>query len=95
MCNGAGAELAPVTRAAHEGQARWQLGMLLTFKATGDDTNGEYWALEGLAPRSADRANRRRGRSCRHRPTGTSTWTRWSKACAGTERKTLGPPPGG
>ena len=33
-----------------EGDHRWQLGMLLTFKALGPDTGGRLWALEGRAP---------------------------------------------
>lgn len=32
-----------------EGRALWHLGALLTFKALGAETNGHFWALEGLA----------------------------------------------
>jgi quercetin dioxygenase-like cupin family protein len=32
-----------------EGRALWHLGALLVFKALGAETNGQYWALEGLA----------------------------------------------
>lgn len=32
-----------------EGDHRWQLGMLLTFKALGADTGDRLWALEGRA----------------------------------------------
>lgn len=31
------------------GRALWHLGALLTFKALGDDTGGQFWALEGFA----------------------------------------------
>jgi mannose-6-phosphate isomerase-like protein (cupin superfamily) len=34
---------------AGEGRALWHLGVLLNFKALGIETNGEFWALEGLA----------------------------------------------
>jgi quercetin dioxygenase-like cupin family protein len=34
---------------AGEGRALWHLGALLTFKALGAETNGHFWALEGLA----------------------------------------------
>jgi quercetin dioxygenase-like cupin family protein len=34
---------------AKEGRALWHLGALLSFKALGEETNGEFWALEGLA----------------------------------------------
>jgi mannose-6-phosphate isomerase-like protein (cupin superfamily) len=36
---------------AQEGRALWHLGALLTFKALGEETNGQFWALEGLADR--------------------------------------------
>ncbi len=39
----------PFTVAAREGRALWHLGALLVFKALGSETNGEFWALEGLA----------------------------------------------
>lgn len=34
---------------AQAGRPLWHLGALLTFKALGEDTHGEFWALEGLA----------------------------------------------
>jgi hypothetical protein len=34
---------------AGEGRALWHLGALITFKALGAETSGQYWALEGLA----------------------------------------------
>ena len=36
---------------AHQGRALWHLGALLTFKALGEETGGQFWALEGLADR--------------------------------------------
>lgn len=35
-----------------DGRALWHLGALLTFKALGNETNGQFWALEGLADRN-------------------------------------------
>lgn len=35
--------------AAQQGRALWHLGALLTFKALGAETEGQFWALEGLA----------------------------------------------
>jgi mannose-6-phosphate isomerase-like protein (cupin superfamily) len=32
-----------------QGRALWHLGALLQFKALGTETNGAFWALEGLA----------------------------------------------
>ncbi|PJF42905.1 MAG: cupin domain-containing protein [Phototrophicales bacterium] len=32
-----------------EGRALWHLGALLNFKALGEETNGQFWALVGLA----------------------------------------------
>jgi len=32
-----------------EGRSLWHLGALLTFKALGEETGGQFWALEGLA----------------------------------------------
>jgi mannose-6-phosphate isomerase-like protein (cupin superfamily) len=32
-----------------QGRALWHLGALLTFKALGEETGGQFWALEGLA----------------------------------------------
>jgi mannose-6-phosphate isomerase-like protein (cupin superfamily) len=40
-----------VTLKANEGRALWHLGALLNFKAVGAETNGQFWALEGLADR--------------------------------------------
>lgn len=37
------------TLGAQKGRALWHLGALLNFKALGEETNGEFWALEGLA----------------------------------------------
>ena len=37
---------------AKEGRALWHLGALLNFKALGTETNGEFWALEGLADKN-------------------------------------------
>ncbi len=33
------------------GRALWHLGALLVFKALGAETNGQFWAVEGLADR--------------------------------------------
>ena len=41
--------LAAYSLNAGEGRALWHLGALLTFKALGAETNGQFWALEGLA----------------------------------------------
>lgn len=35
-----------------QGRALWHLGALLTFKALGEETNGQFWAFEGLANRN-------------------------------------------
>jgi mannose-6-phosphate isomerase-like protein (cupin superfamily) len=37
--------------AVGEGRALWHLGALLNFKALGEETGGQFWALEGLADR--------------------------------------------
>lgn len=37
------------TLAPNEGRALWHLGALLNFKALGEETAGQFWALEGLA----------------------------------------------
>ena len=37
---------------AQQGRALWHLGALLNFKALGTETNGEFWALEGLADKN-------------------------------------------
>lgn len=39
----------PRILAAQQGRALWHLGALLNFKAVMAETNGQYWALEGLA----------------------------------------------
>jgi mannose-6-phosphate isomerase-like protein (cupin superfamily) len=36
---------------AEKGRALWHLGALLVFKALGEETAGQFWALEGLADR--------------------------------------------
>lgn len=33
------------------GRALWHLGALLNFKALGEETGGQFWALEGMADR--------------------------------------------
>jgi quercetin dioxygenase-like cupin family protein len=35
-----------------QGRALWHLGALLNFKALGSETNGQFWAVEGLADRN-------------------------------------------
>ena len=35
-----------------EGRALWHLGALLTFKALGSETDGQFWAIEGFADRN-------------------------------------------
>lgn len=35
--------------APQQGRALWHLGALLVFKALGAETDGQFWALEGLA----------------------------------------------
>ena len=45
------AQLSGYTLAQQEGRALWHLGALLVFKALGAETNGQFWALEGLADR--------------------------------------------
>lgn len=42
----------PTVRQKNEGRALWHLGALLNFKALGAETNGEYWALEGMADKT-------------------------------------------
>jgi len=42
-------QLAPKVLKKDEGTALWHLGALLNFKALGEETGGQYWALEGLA----------------------------------------------
>jgi quercetin dioxygenase-like cupin family protein len=38
-----------ITLDKQQGRALWHLGALLTFKALGEETNNQFWALEGLA----------------------------------------------
>jgi quercetin dioxygenase-like cupin family protein len=38
-----------IIRNPAEGRALWHLGALLNFKALGTETQGQYWAVEGLA----------------------------------------------
>ena len=45
------AQLQAAALAAGEGRALWHFGALLVFKALGAETNGQFWALEGLADR--------------------------------------------
>jgi quercetin dioxygenase-like cupin family protein len=44
-------QLNPIVLENQQGRALWHLGALLNFKALGEETNGQYWALEGLADR--------------------------------------------
>lgn len=46
------AQLKPILLEGKQGRTLWHLGALLTFKALGTETNGQFWALEGLADRS-------------------------------------------
>ena len=39
----------PIILAGQKGRALWHFNALLTFKALTTETNGQYWALEGLA----------------------------------------------
>lgn len=41
----------PVIQAAGQGRALWHFGALLQFKALMSETDGQFWALEGLADR--------------------------------------------
>lgn len=45
------AQLKPLILKTGQGRALWHLGALLTFKALSAETNGQFWALEGLADR--------------------------------------------
>ena len=40
------------TFAAQQGRALWHLGALLTFKALGEETGEQFWALEGMADKN-------------------------------------------
>jgi len=42
-------QITPVILQNQEGRPLWHLGALLNFKALGEETGGQYWALEGLA----------------------------------------------
>jgi mannose-6-phosphate isomerase-like protein (cupin superfamily) len=42
-------QLNPIILQNQQGRALWHFGALLNFKALGEETNGQYWALEGLA----------------------------------------------
>ena len=42
-------QLKPYTLAPQGGRALWHLGALLVFKALGEETNGQFWSVEGLA----------------------------------------------
>ncbi len=42
----------PIVLSSESGRALWHLGALLVFKALGEETNGQFWALEGFADRS-------------------------------------------
>lgn len=42
----------PIVYKANEGRALWHLGALMNFKALGAETNGEFWAVEGLADKN-------------------------------------------
>jgi quercetin dioxygenase-like cupin family protein len=46
------ATLSPFIVEPAKGRPLWHLGALLTFKAVGEETNGQFWALEGLADRN-------------------------------------------
>ena len=41
----------PMELNANQGRALWHLGALLVFKALGEETGQQFWALEGLADR--------------------------------------------
>jgi quercetin dioxygenase-like cupin family protein len=43
------AQLKAIVAGKGEGRALWHLGALLTFKALSMETNGQFWAVEGLA----------------------------------------------
>ena len=42
-------QCAAYTLETQGGRALWHLGALMTFKALGEDTGGQFWAVEGLA----------------------------------------------
>src|SRR5512133_2577280 len=39
----------PYELGARQGRALWHLGALLVFKSLGEETGGQFWALEGMA----------------------------------------------
>lgn len=41
----------PYVLQPEQGRALWHLGALVNFKALGQETDGQFWALEGLADR--------------------------------------------
>jgi mannose-6-phosphate isomerase-like protein (cupin superfamily) len=47
-----GTQLQAILLDGKQGRALWHLGALLTFKALGSETNGQFWALEGMADRN-------------------------------------------
>jgi quercetin dioxygenase-like cupin family protein len=46
------AQLNAILLEGKQGRTLWHLGALLTFKALSSETNGQFWALEGLADRN-------------------------------------------
>jgi mannose-6-phosphate isomerase-like protein (cupin superfamily) len=44
-------QLQPILLNQQQGRALWHLDALLIFKALGEETNGRFWAFEGLADR--------------------------------------------
>ena len=42
----------PIVYGPKQGRALWHLGALLQFKALGAETNGEFWAFEGLGDKT-------------------------------------------
>lgn len=49
MTTQAQTETGAITLAASEGRALWHLGALMVFKVLGSETDGKFWAVEGLA----------------------------------------------
>jgi mannose-6-phosphate isomerase-like protein (cupin superfamily) len=45
-------QLQAITVDREKGRALWHLGALLTFKALSEETDNQFWALEGLADRN-------------------------------------------
>lgn len=43
------AAVAPIVLENQQGRALWHFGALMNFKALGSETNGAFWAVEGLA----------------------------------------------